>query len=276
MRVGMVRTDLGNGIFVADVESRSLSNLAGNPPGQTRNVRRPTNTEWDRVLALYPLPIAATATDMAASVDTSVNNTFRIRTSSSTYTVIVVTAGVATPKTTIAFDLNTGFTAAGLLLLASVVGTNQIRITSTGGNTGPLAYFEIDSVANGSTLNTAVGFAAGGVLVSGITLAALRTLLQTAVYPTAVTINVSTATIIAVSTISLLSGPNQTALVAAIAELVAPTFIETGAVLLSFTDGVISKARSASFRPDGSRAGYATGIAVATVASDGVTPFTYP
>lgn len=274
MRVGMVRTDLGRGVFIADVESRSLSNLAGNPPGQTRNVRRPTNTEWERVLALYPLPVAVTGTDMAVTVDTTVNNTLRIRTGgSSVYTVIVVTIGAATPKTTIVTNLNAGFTAAGLLLSASVVGTNQIRITSTGANTGPYAFFQIDSVANGSTLNTSVGFPVGGTSASGITFAALQALLQTAVYPTSTTINVSTANIIAVSTINLLSVPNQTALVAAIAELVAPTFIETGAVLLSFSGGVISRIRSATFRPDGDRAGYATGLAVAVVAADGVTPF---
>lgn len=101
-------------------------------------------------------------TDTAATVNTTANKTLRIRSASTqAYSVITVTSGAATAKTTIVTDLNAGFATNGLPLTAAVAGTNQIKITTTGG------YIDIDSVANGSNLNTAVGFPAGVTIVNG-------------------------------------------------------------------------------------------------------------
>jgi len=98
-------------------------------------------------------------TDTNASVNTSSNNTLRIRTIYSTFMVFTVTAGASTAKTTIASDLNTAFAAAGQTLYATVDGSNRLVISDTSNN----SFIETDSVANGSTLSTAVGFTTGGM-----------------------------------------------------------------------------------------------------------------
>ena len=106
MRVGIVRTDLGKGVYLADIESAVQRNFSSEPPGQSRNIRRPTDAELDAVLNLYPLPASLTGSDTAVNVDTSVNDTLRIRSSAAlAYTVIAVTSGAATAKTVIRDDL---------------------------------------------------------------------------------------------------------------------------------------------------------------------------
>jgi hypothetical protein len=111
-----------------------------------------------------------------------------------------------------------------------------------------------------------------GATLTGLTVAAL----QVAVYPTTTTIDVSSATITALSTFANLTTTQQADLVAAIAEVIAPYFVETGYVLLSFVSGNLSEMRDAAFQPGGTYVGLPAGPAVAVVEDDGVTPFTYP
>ena len=275
MRVGMVRNDLGRGLYIADIESRSQppGGLVHAPHGQSRNIRKPTDAELLSAI-LTGMPQGVIGTDVAATVDTSTNADLRIRVhASSAYTLISVTAGLATAKTTIRNDLNAGFLAAGLPLVASVVGTNQLQISTFSPNDGVNAYLQIDTNVL-STLNDVVGFAAGGVILQGTQPTALLAAVKAAVYPTPTTINVSSAAIIGADPgYAFLSPTGQTALVQRVADLVAPSLIETGDVLLSFYGGIISKARVATYRPDGARAGKATGIALACVHNDGVTAY---
>ena len=105
---------------------------------------------------------------------------------------------------------------------------------------------------------------------SGLSLAAWRT----AVYPTGTTIDVSTSTIAALSTYSLLTTAASAALVDAVADLIAPALVETGQVLLSFAVGVLGKAADATFQPGGARIGLAVGPALALLEDDGSTVFT--
>lgn len=266
MRVGIVRYDIGR-IFLNDVESRSQRCFSKEPPGQTRYLHKPTNAELQVPLDAHAY-LSVRGTDVNASVDTSANDTLKIRASTSVgWTSISVTSGVATPKTTIRDDLNTAFTANGLPFVASIVGTNQIQIDTT--VKGPSSGLYIDSFAGGSTLNTPVGFAAGGVTLAGLTVAAL----YAAVYPTPITIDVSSATILALSTFSNMPTADQNALVAAIQDVVAPQIIETGAALLSFAYGNMSKMRDATFQPGGTRAGLPAGAGAAITEDDGVTPY---
>jgi len=107
----------------------------------------------------YALQTAAAVvgTNTFSFADTSVNDALRVRDNpSSPFTAITVTSGPTTPKTTVRDNLNASFTSHSLHLTASIVGVNQIEITGTTG------YVEVDSVANGSTLNTAVGFSSAG------------------------------------------------------------------------------------------------------------------
>src|SRR5512137_1556185 len=102
-------------------------------------------------------------TNTAATVDTTTNYTLRIRLSPLlSYTVVtLVTQGVGTAKTTIVSELNTAFIAAGLSVRAQIVGTNQVALYDPNSTTN--GYIQIDSVANGSTLSTAVGWTTGGI-----------------------------------------------------------------------------------------------------------------
>jgi hypothetical protein len=178
-----------------------------------------------------------------------------------------VTSGAVTAKTTIRDDLNAAFTANGLDLTASIAGTNQIQIDSAVPNSGPSAYVEVDTVANGSTLNNAIGYAVGGVTEVGLTVAAL----QAAAYPSPTTIDVSGATLIGLSTFANLTLAQRIALGTPLADAIAPHIVETGDALRSFALGSIAEARAATFQPHGLPAG----IGVAVVENDGVTPLTY-
>jgi formaldehyde-activating enzyme involved in methanogenesis len=229
------------------------------------------------VLGAYPVPLAATGTDTNAAVDTQTgpNTDLLIRAlPGASFTTISVTSGLAVPKTTIRDDLNTAFALNGLPFSASVVGTNQLRITST--VAGPAAYLEIDTNVL-STLNDVVGYAAGGVVLAGSSYAALLAAVQAAVYPAPTTIDVSAATIVGSDPgFALLSAPDQAALAAAVADLVAPQLVETGLVELSFVQGILSELIDPTFQPGGARAGLPAGVAAAVVENDGVTPYTYP
>jgi len=98
--------------------------------------------------------------------------------------------------------------------------------------------------------------------------------LKAAVYPTATTIDVSSATIIGLSgTWGALTAPEQAILVAAIADQVAPELVETGYAQLSFYSGVMKELRDAAFQPGGTRVGLPAGQAIAVVENDGSTPF---
>jgi hypothetical protein len=104
-----------------------------------------------------------TGSDTAASVDTSVNNTLRVRVvGAGSYEVIPVTAGASTAKTTIRDDLNTYFTTNNIRLEAQVR-SNKLRVHGTECN-----GVDIDTIAGGSTLNTPVGFTDGATINSNI------------------------------------------------------------------------------------------------------------
>lgn len=283
MRVGFVRTDLSanspNGrLYLSDVENTSQRNFSSEPKGQSRYFHKPTDAELAVPLNAWAI-LSIRGTDVVATVDTTVNDTLRIRVGASdAYTVIVISHNVALAKTTIVTEINAALLAAGLSskLVAAVRGTNQIQINSKApANSGPSARIQIDSVANGSTLNTAVGFAAGGTTVTGLSVAALKVV----TYPTPTTVNVSSAAISALSTFSLLNAAELALLlngtnVNGVQDVIAPRLVETGPALLSFAFGIISKLRSATFQPGGVRIGLPAGVAAAILFDDGVSIFT--
>ncbi|HEY8095936.1 MAG TPA: hypothetical protein VIE65_07530 [Methylobacter sp.] len=276
MRLGFVRSDISanssNGrLYLQDVENSSQRNFSSEPKGQSRYFRKPTDTELTALLNTYAF-VTIQGSNTAATVDTTVANgtKLNIRTSASaTFTQITVTSNAAVTKAQLIIDLNAGFKAAGLGLTARIAGTNQVTIDTTA--IGPNAYVEISAGSpSAGTFQTVVGLAVAAT--PGVTLANLKS----AIYPTATTINVSTAGIAATTgaTFSLMTNAAETALVSAIADKVAPRLVETGAVLLSFAYGVISKLRSTTFQPGGTRIGLPAGIAAACVQDDGSTVFT--
>ena len=126
-------------------------------------------------------------------------------------------------------------------------------------------------MAGGSTLNAVIGTPStpAGDVLTGLSLGSLTG----AIYPTSVTIDVSSSNILGLSTFADLTTTAQDALVDAIADLVAPSLVETGPVLLSFVYGYLSKLSSNTFQPGGARVGLPAGPAVAIVEDDGSTPF---
>jgi len=269
MRIGVVRSDIPK-IYLSDLENTSQRNFSSEAAGQSRYISKPTDAKLAAVLAIHG-SVAVLATDTAASVNTSTNNTLRIRRGAAdTYQVVVVTTGAAVTKVQLVADLNAAFATSGLAVSASISGTNQVLLTSTGTNKGVDSRLQIDSAANGSTLSTALGFNVAGVTLTGLSVAALKA----AVYPTATTINVATATITALGSINSLAAAQKASLVLAVQDAVAPSFSATTRLNKSATSGVLSKLTSASFRPGKGVTGLPAGICVAMVQDDGSTVFT--
>jgi hypothetical protein len=263
MRIGIVRTDLGQGVYLADIDSRVQRCFSHEPPGQSMTIKRPTDAQFLDLLNVYGV-LSLRGSDNNANVDTDPNDTLMIwNPTANAFVSIAVTSGNVTAKTVILADLNAGFLANSLPYVASLVG-NRIQIDTVGPNAGPASILDIDTFANGSTLNTPLGFVDGSS-AHGLTVAALKA----AVYPTAVTINVSSACITGLSTFASLTTVQKAALTLAVADLVAPQLVETGLVKLSTAHGVISKLRSATFQPTGLIAG----IGAATVENDGVSVY---
>ena len=119
------------------------------------------------------------ATDTAASVAVGANTVLYVQLASAgPYIPLTVTGGTRT-KVQIAADLNTAIVAAGGegYLLASVDGSNRIvlQVTAKDETGYKGSYLAVDSVANGSTLNSVIGFAVGGVTGSLTVAAASQT-----------------------------------------------------------------------------------------------------
>jgi hypothetical protein len=273
MRVGIVRSDIAK-VYLSDIENRSQRVFSSEPAGQSRYVVKPSDTDLTGVMNRYAI-LSALGTDAAATFDTTANNALKIRTTTGAYTTISVSSSLTLSKAQLAAELNAGFLNAGLPVVVthftSGANLNKLQFDTVAPNAGPNAKLQIDTAANGSTLNIAL--AAAWVLtppnLSGISLATLKA----AVYPTATTINVASATITALSTFSVMQATAQTNLVNAIADNIAPRLVETGPVLLSFVYGVMSKLRSAAFQPGGARVGLPAGVGAAIVADDGSTVF---
>jgi len=143
---------------------------------------------------------------------------------------------------------------------------DRIQIDTT--TAGPTAELHIDTNV-ASTLNDILGFAAGGVALTGLTVAAL----DTAVYVGA-TVVIDATTITALSTFSDLTTAQQADLVEGIQDVVAPRLVETGQALLSFAYGVMGALVDATFQPGGTRSGLPAGVAADIVTDDGTAVFT--
>jgi len=267
MRVGIVRYDIGK-IFLNDVESRSQRCFSKEPPGQTRYLHKPTDAELLAVLNGYA-NLTIRGSDTAATVDTTVANGTKLNiraSSTAAYTQVTVRSSATAAKADLVLDLNAAFVTAGLPLVARLSGTLQITIDTT--TKGPGAYVSVSaSSPSAAAFHTVIGLAAAAT--SGLTVTALKT----AVYPTGVTINVAPATINALSTFALMTTTAQANLDNAVADAVAPKFVETGMALMSFVYGNLSKMRVASFWPGGARWGHPAGICAAIVHDDGSTVF---
>lgn len=279
MRIGIVRTDLGNGVYIADVSSRSQYPYASAVHGQSRTLRRPVDSDLLSVIKANPLPAATTGLNTSTAVDTRLATGLSVRTSKgATFTTVPIGGTGALLKTDISAQLNAGFASAGLQVSASVVGTNQIRLSST--RKGDGAYIEVSSQGSAGfsgSLAFAAGLAAGPVAVPPQ--ATLMAALKSAVYSGSV-FNVASGTLVnagvnvnagANINYALLGVTGAGQFVNTVAELVAPKFVESGDVLLSFAKGEVSKLLSPNYVLHG-----VTGPALFVTDSVGATAYGYP
>jgi hypothetical protein len=279
MRAGIVRSDLGNGVYVSDIDSRSQYPYASVVHGQSRTLRKPTDDELSALVKANPLPVAITGLNTGTAVDSRLATGLSIKASrGGTFSTIPVGGTGAALKTTIAAQLNSGFASAGLPLSASVVGTNQLRVSTT--RLGPDAYVEINSQGSAGftgALNYVLGIAPG--VFAAPSSKALLTALKASVYTgqrfdvgsgaisaAGVTVNTGAAVNYGLLGTGGFSGFQQK-----VADLVAPKLVDGGDVQLSFAKGVMSKVRSPGFVFNG-----VTGPGLYATLDDGVTPYTYP
>ncbi len=265
MRIGIVRTDIAR-IYLSDVENASQRDFSSQPKGQSRYFVHPTDAQLTAVLSQYALATLL-GTNTSTFNTTGSNGTklnIRVRTTDA-YKQVTVRSGAAVTAAQIVSDLNLAFKNGGIQATARVSGTSVAIDTTVG---GPNVTLDLDpSSPSTATLQTVLGLSTS--LVAGVTLAALKA----AIYPTATTVNVSSATIVALASFTNLSTAGQAALVGAVQDLVAPRLVETGPVLRSLAYGILSKMASSSFRPGGVRGGLPAGVACEVLADDGSTPY---
>lgn len=266
MRIGIVRTDIAR-IYLSDVENASQRDFSSQPKGQSRYFVHPTDAQLTAVLNKFALSTLLGTNTSTFNTTGSNGTKLNIRTSASaSYVQVTVRSGAAVTAAQIVSDLNVSFKSAGVAALARVSGTSVAIDTVLG---GPGVNLDLDpSTPSTATLQTVLGLSTSPV--AGATLAALKS----AIYPTATTVNVASATVIgAAAGLTNLSATQQAALVGAVQDLVAPRLVETGPVLRSLAYGILSKMVSPGFRPGGLRAGLPAGVACEVLADDGSTPF---
>lgn len=280
MRVGIIRGDLPGPVFLADLEPVSRYNPAIEPRGQERYVGRPTTTEIEEALANTTTGAGAVLNggDISGSfpgltVVLGVSDDLKLRTSAAptafvTYTIAAAAyATIADYVTAINTALGSG---SGITCRENVAG-NGIALESD--TKGVDSFIENDDEAGGSNANVESG------LVDG----AIRDMPSAADFitdclPVGGPLDVATATINGVgagtnaNALSLIPAARGT--VTALADALAPQFIETPAVLDSFLVGNIADLLSASYTPDSRRVpALSTGPAVEVVEDDGSTTF---
>ncbi len=268
MRIGIVRTDIAR-IYLSDIENASQRDFSSQPKGQSRYFVHPTDAQLTAVLNKYALATLLGTNTSTFNTTGSNGTKLNIRTSTSgSYVQVTVRSGAAVTAAQIVSDLNLSFKNAGIAALARVAGTSVAIDTTVG---GPGVNLDLDaSTPSTATLQTVLGLSTSPV--AGVTLAALKS----AIYPTATTVNVASATIIALGGaggLVNLSAAQQAAVVGAVQDLVAPRLVETGPAIRSLAFGILSKMASPTFQPGGARSKLPAGIACVVLADDGSTSF---
>lgn len=266
MRVGIIRGDLPGPLFMADLETHSQTSFPTEPFGQTRYVSRPNTTNLGAALAVIPATIASASAVTFPLAITNGNHTLRIRTSSSgSFVVVTVANSSYTTMTTLVAAVTAALVAGSVAATAGTDSSGTLLLLESNA-LGPGAYLETDTTGNGSTFNTPANFAAGG---SVVTIPTVATVIA-ATLPVGGPLDVRTATLQ-----GLVGLAASATTLTAIADAIAPRFIETDVAIKSFQVGNLSKYLEATFTPDPTRLpAIVQGAAVTVVQDDGNTVFT--
>jgi hypothetical protein len=272
MRVGIIRGDLPGPIHISDIETVSQYNPPIEPRGQERNISRPTTARLDALLANATTGAGAViqSSDISGSFPITItgasNDTLKVRTSATgAFSTVTIAAAVYATITTLVAAVKKALTGTGVTAFA---GTGSGARLSLEGPHGASAYVETATVANSA-------YSAIGLTATSRTTPTSAAFI-TALNPVSGTLNVANATISAVGTstnsnalslIPIARGTHK-----AIADAIAPQFVETPAVIDSYLVGMLSGYRSASYCPD-ARSRAAVGAAISVVQDDGSTAF---
>ena len=266
MRVGVIRGDMPGPIALMDLEDVSQFNPTTEPLGQERRIGRPDATVVGAALAAIPAGSQGTVNVSGGVAITAPTQTLRIKTlASAGFTVVTVGIAVYASGAALVTAVNAALATAGVAATARLNG-NFLVIQSNAPGVG--SYLNIDSVANGSTFNTPVGFAVGGDVTTVPTVAAVIT----ATLPVGGPLDVSTATLV-----TTVGDGGTTAQLSTLADSIAPRFVDTDVAIKSFQVGMIGGFRSASYNPDRNRIpAIVNGAAISVVQDNGVTAFAAP
>lgn len=275
MRLGVIRGDLPGPLFIADLEPVSRYNPSVEPRGQERYVGRPTTAEVEDALAGASGAGAVLAgSDISGTFPLTINagnEDLKVKTSSAAaFTTVTIANAAYAALADLVTAVNAALVGTGITCRENVAG-NGIALESDSYGVG--SYIENDSVAGGSTSNTDLGLADGAARDMPSASDFITDCL-----PVGGPLDVSTSTVNAVG-----AGTNANALnlipsdrgtVDALADALAPQFIETPVALDSFLVGNMADLLSANFNPDTRRVpALVNGPAVEVVEDDGSTPF---
>jgi hypothetical protein len=277
MRLGVIRGDLPGPIFLSDLEPVSRYNPSVEPRGQERYVSRPTTVGVEAALSDSTTGAGAVhnGSDISGTFPLTINagnEDLKVRTSATptAFTTVTIANAAYATLALLVTAVNTALTGTGITCRQNVT-ANGIALESD--TYGVDSFIENDDVAGGSTSNTALG------LVDG----AVRDMPSAADFitdclPVAGPLDVSTATVNAVgagtnaNALSLIPAARGT--VTALADAIAPQFIETTVALDCFLVGNMADLLSANFNPDTRRhPPLVNGAAIEVVEDDGSTTF---
>jgi len=274
MRCGVIRGDLPGPIHLMDLEPVSQFNAPTEPKGQERTIGRPTTARLDAVLANATTGAGAViqGSDISGSFPLTLvaatSDTLKVRTSASgAFSTVVIVAAAYASITTLVAAINVALKGTGVTAFTGVGSGGRVSFE---GPHGASAYVETATVTHSA-------YALLGLTATSRTTPASATFI-TALNPISGTLDVSTATINAVGTstnsnaLSLI--PSTRGTQAAIADAIAPKFVETAVAIDSFLVGMLSEYRSASYNPDSRRLpSLGAAAAISVVQDDGVTAF---
>ncbi len=267
MRVGVIRGDLPGPLFMADLEPTSQTNFPTETAGQTRYVSRPDLTAVGEALAVAPAVIVGNANITFARVIDGTNDTLLLNTdgTGSFTTVTIAHASYATRVTLLA-AINAALVVAGLDIEA-IAGTTSVRISLQTTGTGAGTTIRLNTIGGGSSANTALGLPNGLTWLVPSAASAIASFL-----PVGGPLDVSSATIL--STVSPVLDGTQ---VDAIADAIAPQFVDSIVAIQATLHGNIAGYLLSTYNPDPTRLPpIVNGAAITVVTDDGSTLFTPP
>lgn len=266
MRIGVIRGDVPGGVTLQDLETVSQRNPTTEPEGQERHIDRPNP---DTVAAALPGATLLGTVDISSGVTVVVatSDDLKIKTDAGAGFLTATVAAAAYGSGQAVVDaINVALVAAGSDAVARLSddGLNLVLV----GSSGEGGYVEVDSTGGGSNINALVGLNGAG---DSFTMPAATTVI-TALVPVGGPLDVSDATLDTTVGEGLTAAERL-----ALADTIAPQFVETDVAIKSFQVGMISGFASAAWNPDSNRMPPITpGAAIEVVEDDGVTPFAAP